>query len=106
MKNIATRFLLFIALLVFSGISARSFAQGTECGDGVCQAPENCSSCEADCGDCTPVLCGNGECKAPETCASCPVDCGPCTPIECGDGKCTPPESCGSCQDDCGVCPI
>ena len=35
--------------------------QTSYCGDGVCDADEDCSSCEADCGACDPV-CGDGIC--------------------------------------------
>ncbi|MCA9540921.1 MAG: chitobiase/beta-hexosaminidase C-terminal domain-containing protein, partial [Myxococcales bacterium] len=85
-----------------------------ECGDQVCEAPEDCFTCPADCGAC----CGDGACTAGvgETCATCPADCG------CGDDercdidarRCVPAEcapqcqgrSCGpdGCDGFCGMC--
>jgi len=44
------------------------------CGDGSCDAPEDCNSCAQDCGSC----CGNNKCEPPEDCNSCSSDCGPC----------------------------
>jgi N-acetylneuraminic acid mutarotase len=43
------------------------------CGDGTCQAAEDCNSCVGDCGQC----CGDGACDpaAGETCATCARDC-------------------------------
>ena len=104
-----------------------------QCGDGRCEAPEDCASCPADCGACGPG-CGDGRCEAPEGCASCPADCGACPPAdgctdvqrancngvgcdcrdgvcrggfcgECGDGGCAGSEDCTSCPADCGACP-
>ncbi|MGE0791289.1 MAG: hypothetical protein AB7S26_36785 [Sandaracinaceae bacterium] len=45
--------------------------QGGSCGDGRCQPPEDCHSCEQDCGSC----CGDHHCAPPEDCRSCPQDC-------------------------------
>lgn len=45
------------------------------CGDGVCEASEQCESCPQDCGAC---MCGDGLCSTDETCASCEMDCGAC----------------------------
>ena len=42
-----------------------------ECGDGRCQAPEDCNSCSQDCGSC----CGDHRCQPPEDARSCPGDC-------------------------------
>ena len=69
---------------------------GAECGNGSCEAPEDCNTCPSDCGDC----CGNHKCEPPEDCKSCPGDCGSC----CGDYQCNPPEDCNSCPGDCGPC--
>ncbi len=71
--------------------------QGAVCGDGVCESPETCGSCAADCGDC----CGNGVCEAAESCCTCAGDCGPCG-LDCGDGCCGSGETCFSCTADCG----
>ncbi len=58
------------------------------CGDGKCDASENCASCEKDCGcssgrycsaqtyTCTKPTCGNGVCELFENPASCCSDCG------------------------------
>ncbi|MSP93466.1 MAG: DUF1554 domain-containing protein, partial [Myxococcales bacterium] len=75
------------------------------CGDGKCAGPEQCTTCEKDCGTC-PDPCGNKACEPAkgETCGSCPGDCGACA---CGDGKCNAgTEDCTSCGKDCGSCPI
>ena len=47
---------------------------GSQCGNGSCEAPEDCNTCPSDCGSC----CGNHKCEPPEDCNSCPGDCGPC----------------------------
>ncbi len=73
------------------------------CGDGTCDADEDCTSCEADCGAC-PSVCGDGVCDADEDCASCEIDCGECQSY-CGDGTCDADEDCASCEADCGACP-
>lgn len=54
---------------------------GPTCGDGTCdEGVEDCSSCQADCGECAPF---------------------------CGDGTCDEGiEVCDVCIDDCGACPI
>lgn len=49
--------------------------------------------------------CGDGVCEAAEDCQSCVSDCGFCPP-DCGDGSCTPGEDCATCEDDCGPCPL
>jgi hypothetical protein len=48
------------------------------------------------------VVCGDGSCDALEDCGSCAADCGAC-PV-CGDGTCAASEGCGSCAADCGEC--
>lgn len=76
---------------------------GPNCGDGECDATENCAVCLTDCGSCS--LCGDGICATHESCASCAADCGPCA--ACGDGICDvliANEDCTSCPDDCGPC--
>ncbi|HJL16705.1 MAG TPA: M23 family metallopeptidase [Sandaracinaceae bacterium LLY-WYZ-13_1] len=72
------------------------------CGDGTCDAGEDCASCASDCGGCGPA-CGDGTCDAGEDCASCASDCGSCAPT-CGDGTCDAGEDCASCGADCGSC--
>jgi hypothetical protein len=57
----------------------------TECGDGFCYCfegccPEDCLSCEMDCGACDSFgcaadHCGNGVCDCEETTSDCPADC-------------------------------
>jgi len=76
---------------------------GPECGDGMCEGVEDCTSCAADCGECEE-MCGNATCGSGETCATCPADCGPCENT-CGDGGCAGGESCQTCPVDCGDCP-
>jgi predicted RNA-binding protein with TRAM domain len=70
------------------------------CGDGTCNADENCDECPEDCGSC----CGNGTCEPDygEDCGTCEDDCGAC----CGNGTCEPgrDETCDTCPDDCGAC--
>ncbi len=57
-----------------SGSAGSSGSGG--CGDGSCNANEDCKSCEADCGKCTPAVCGDGTCAAKEDCKTCAADCG------------------------------
>ena len=57
------------------------------CGDGECNGPETCLTCEMDCG-----------CPAGKTC-----DSGTCA-VKCPDGKCDATESECGCPEDCGVC--
>ena len=64
------------------------------CGDGLCLDAENCTNCPKDCGDC----CGNFVCSNDETCTSCPKDCGEC----CGNGECADDETLCTCPQDCG----
>jgi endonuclease/exonuclease/phosphatase family metal-dependent hydrolase len=46
------------------------------CGNEICQNEENCSSCPADCGACTPTIyCGDGICNSNETNMTCVQDC-------------------------------
>jgi hypothetical protein len=49
-----------------------------------------------------PAVCGNGICEANEQCDECTADCGACP--YCGDGTCDAGESCDSCSSDCGAC--
>ena len=71
---------------------------GDACGDGVCCAAANESSCScpADCGDET---CGNGHCCATqgEDACGCAADC----EATCGDACCTGAETPATCSDDC-----
>ncbi len=72
------------------------------CGNGTCDAGEDCGNCEADCGACA-AFCGNGTCDAGEDCGNCEADCGACAAF-CGDGTCDAGEDCGNCEADCGAC--
>jgi len=74
-------------------------AGGPVCGDGKCEAPETTATCAADCKAAGPV-CGDGKCEAPETTATCAADCKAAGPV-CGDGKCEEPENASSCAKDC-----
>ena len=73
------------------------------CGNGACDNGENCSTCQADCGQC-PAGCGNGVCDNGENCSTCQDDCGQC-PTTCGNSLCETGENCSTCQADCGQCP-
>ena len=78
-----------------------------ECGDGMCNNGETCSSCEADCGPCaTAPSCGDGQCKDGETCETCETDCGKCEDPKpsCGNDNCDEGETCSTCEKDCGPC--
>ena len=57
------------ARAVDSGLAAEPLQ--ASCGDGRCSPPEDCQTCEADCGDC----CGDHRCAPPEDRDSCPRDC-------------------------------
>jgi len=74
--------------------------QADACGDGVCEASEDCSACASDCGACP--FCGDHVCDATESYDSCPSDCAP--PPYCGDGVCDLGEDCTTCSGDCGSC--
>jgi hypothetical protein len=103
---------------------------GPECGDGSCDAGEDCQVCPEDCGPCG----GTGSCCEPQDTPGCDnptlqacvcaqdsfcceftwdgicveevaeFGCGSCDGGGCGDGQCTEDESCLSCPDDCGPC--
>ncbi len=68
------------------------------CGDLICD-PSECGTCMPDCGaTCVPGGgCGDGTCDANEDCTSCPADCA----TGCGDGCCLINEDCQSCAQDC-----
>ncbi len=72
------RMFFFIAVLagVFAmGVAACSDdSTGTECGDGVCDGSETCSTCETDCGTCDPCN-HDGVCDSGESCVLCGDDC-------------------------------
>ena len=80
------------------------------CGNGICEAGEDCNSCPQDCvsGTSTGAVCGNGVCESGngETCETCAADCAGQTggkpsgrfccgsadglaPDGCGDSRCT-----------------
>ena len=80
-----------------------------KCGDGVCAAPETCSSCTQDCGSCAPApaVCGDGKCDTAENCGTCPGDCGKCGNFACvcaTDSYCCTTSFDGSCQTQCAKC--
>jgi len=66
-----------------------------ECGDGVCQGPEEAQHCPGDCKD-PPAECGDGQCAMPEL-WMCPEDC---PDFVCNDGQCWPGEA-FFCSEDC-----
>jgi subtilisin family serine protease len=50
---------------------------GVACGDGLCEAGEDCTTCPADCWSGDGGSCGNGVCEPSlgEDCVTCPADC-------------------------------
>jgi len=46
---------------------------GAVCGDGICDASEDATSCPADCGP--SIVCGDGTCDGSEDATSCAADC-------------------------------
>ena len=84
---------------------------GSYCGDGYCQADENCATCGTDCGVCP--FCGDGECNGEENCGTCVQDC-PCGDLSvCVDDGCVFCSAwcahegleCGPLSEcDCGTC--
>ena len=76
-----------------------------ECGNGVCEAGEDCRSCADDCIGITRgkpanrYCCGDGVCEIAEDESTCAVDCGPAP--TCGDGHCDIDESACICSVDC-----
>lgn len=70
------------------------------CGNSLCEAGEDCSTCSQDCGACP--TCGDNICQWGEDCSTCSQDCGACP--TCGDGTCDSTETCGTCTQDCGAC--
>lgn len=80
----------------FRVASLEGGAQGSACGDGSCESPENAVTCAVDC----PEVCGDSVCSFGENAANCPADC----PNQCGDGFCTGLENPTSCYNDCGFC--
>jgi hypothetical protein len=70
------------------------------CGDGKCEAGEDCDNCESDCGSCQGA-CGDKRCdpRIGEDCKSCAIDCGACS--TCGDGVCGAREDEDICPKDC-----
>lgn len=126
--KVETKILLIFLTSVFLGLFLSFYFKNktlaTTCGNGICEAGENCSNCSIDCSatcgngvcesscgenslncsiDCGPT-CGNGVCESGETCSNCPIDCGSCGPT-CGNGICETGETCSNCSIDCGVCP-
>jgi hypothetical protein len=113
------------------GWDAGDCGGGSTCGDGACDADENCTSCEVDCGPCG----GGGDCcelqdtpgcgdAAVQMCV-CEQDAFCCTNLwdsicvdeveefgcgncgggpTCGDGVCDGTENCSNCEADCGPC--
>lgn len=80
----------------FRVASLEAFDGGSECGNEICESPENALTCPGDC----PDLCGDGVCSGDEDPLSCPGDC----PNHCGDGLCSGAENVDNCWVDCGFC--
>ncbi len=107
-----------------------SCSGGPACGDGACDADEDCLVCPDDCGPCSGEACCTPHesagcddqavtdcvCKKDAYCCTTKWDsicagevtsfgCGTCdSGPACGDGKCAAGESCKTCPDDCGPC--
>lgn len=76
------------------GSSTVNISGSATCGDGICSAGEDLTTCAADC-----TVCGDGMCSAGEDLGTCATDC-----AVCGDAMCTASaEDMVSCADDC--CP-
>ncbi|HTR50833.1 MAG TPA: hypothetical protein VMJ10_09015 [Kofleriaceae bacterium] len=74
-----------------------------ECGDNVCEASEDATSCPQDCGTVTTLpYCGDGVCGAGETSDSCPADCGASTGSDDGSTTTTTTGDDGSTGSDDG----
>lgn len=72
--------------------------EGGFCGDDVCASDENPLACPADCvGE--GSICGDDVCENGETDSNCPADC--MEPSVCGDGVCNLGENTSSCPVDC-----
>ncbi|MBV72313.1 MAG: hypothetical protein CMH52_13395, partial [Myxococcales bacterium] len=65
------------------------------CGNGVCEAGENPTNCEVDCGG---SACGNMVCESTEDPMTCPQDC---VQTGCGNDACEPGETPETCPQDC-----
>ena len=63
------------------------------CGDGTCEAGEDCSSCPGDCTCPVEPVCGDGSCEAGESKGTCCDDCGCPDGEACSDGACAPVET-------------
>ncbi|MFO0633629.1 MAG: hypothetical protein U0168_12330 [Nannocystaceae bacterium] len=83
------------------GASSDDGPAAPACGDGRCDADEDCASCAVDCNACPGPVCGDGRCDPGESCDACASDCGEC----CGNGICdaAPGESWSDCWGDCAA---
>jgi hypothetical protein len=102
---------------------------GPVCGDGNCDASEQCANCAKDCGKCQGLCCqpngspgcddsliANCVCNQDAWCCTNAWDeqcvaevnqygCGNCAVAPmCGDGTCNGTETCATCAQDCGPC--
>jgi hypothetical protein len=120
-KNIMLVLLVFMAISIVRSSVTDTSITITNCGDGLCNYGENCTTCVADCGVCSPQIGpGHGELSVPGTKKtnktsnatltpvvqnkSEPIP--EITPIVCGDNICSSTENCGNCASDCGACPV
>lgn len=91
-----------------SGFDTSQCTGCPQCGDGVCDLGENCSTCPDDCISQSAAECGNGKCETAdgEDCLTCEADCagvqngkptnryccgtgGGENPVDCSDPRCT-----------------
>jgi len=63
------------------------------CGDGTCEAGEDCASCPGDCTCPVEPVCGDGSCEAGESKGTCCEDCGCLDGEACSDGACAAVET-------------
>ena len=80
--------LIIIAASAFFIISGDP-EQKDDCGNGVCEASENCGSCVKDCSCKTDEVCKNKKCVKKDS------------TVVCGNGKCETGENENNCCDDC-----
>ncbi|MBU1238335.1 hypothetical protein KKF84_09115 [Myxococcota bacterium] len=82
-------FSLAVLIMLMAGSCAKGASEAS-CGDGICTAPEDPTTCPADCP--SEAVCGNGSCEAGENSVNCIEDCDPAE--LCGNGNIDTAEHC------------